>query len=697
MDKNFLHSLIYIGSIILCIVYANYCQGKTEDGFSPAGGLLVKYKQEKDPRSVNPESVAGGIAALQNDPLVEFIEPDFKYKIAIIKYDFYYRNQWYLQKIKAPESWEIISESPSVTIAVIDTGVDISHPDLKENIWTNEDEIAGNGIDDDDNGYIDDVNGWDFVYNQPDPGPKFEGNYTEDGITHGTIVAGIAAARGGNGEGIFGVTWRAKIMALKALDGSGEGSTGNVVRAINYAVKNGANIINLSFVGSGNSINLENAIRDAHNAGLILVAAAGNEQSNDEGYDLRNNPMYPVCYDGPGDENWVIGVAATDAIDQKAVFSSYGFSCVDITAPGISIFSTVPYRPKEMIGNKIFNIYYDGYWSGTSVAVPMVSAAMALAWQAAPFMAGQDIGELVLTAADNIYRVNPNYLGQLGRGRLNLLNSAKLASAKTKSYENYFAYVPYAGFPAEIKLGGATDNSLATSSFYAYNPNFRGGASLTAAHIGSAEELLITGAGPGGGPHVRIFTREGKLGGQFFAYGKDFKGGVSVAAGDINGDGIDEIITGAGPGGGPQVRIFDGQGINKGQFSAFGNNFRGGVKVAAGDVAILQDGLHDEIICAPWKNGAPHIRIFSHSLQAISQFYAYSLKFKGGVNLAVGDSDNDGRAEIITGAGDGGSPHVKVFDSQGILKQSFYAFDSSQPSGVEVALLRSNISQQPFE
>ena len=135
--------------------------------------------------------------------------------------DPYFSRQWYLPRIEADLAWTKIKESPDITVAVIDSGVDINNPDLKNNIWVNPKEILGNGIDDDHNGFIDDVNGWDFVNNVPDPSPKFEEGWTEAGVSHGTMVAGIIGAEGNNGIGVAGVTWKTKIMPLRVLNDKG--------------------------------------------------------------------------------------------------------------------------------------------------------------------------------------------------------------------------------------------------------------------------------------------------------------------------------------------------------------------------------------------------------------------------------------------------------------------------------------------
>ena len=352
--------------------------------------------------------------------------------------DQYYGNQWYLAKIKADSAWEKITDSPDVVIAVIDSGIQVSHPDLADNIWRNKQEIPNNNIDDDHNGFIDDYNGWDFVNNVPDPSPKFSSGWTEAGVSHGTMMAGIIAARGNNQLGVAGVTWQAQIMPLKVLNDKGEGRISDVVRAIDYAANNGADIINLSFVSFNYSDALQEAIRRAHKAGVIIVAAAGNEQSAGEGYDIDKTPIYPACYDGSFSENMVIGVAATDALDQKAKFSSYGSRCVDLAAPGISFFNAVSIGSNPEAPNKA----YDGYWSGTSMATPLVSATLALIAQANPELSQREIVNILFASTDNISRLNPDYPGELGNGRLNVNRAVELAKEQLYSRLGRLIIIP---------------------------------------------------------------------------------------------------------------------------------------------------------------------------------------------------------------------------------------------------------------
>ncbi|MBN2884967.1 S8 family serine peptidase [Patescibacteria group bacterium] len=650
--------------------------------------------------------------------------------------DTFYNYQWYLSRIKAPAAWEKVNSSPDITIAVIDAGIEINHPDLKDNIWKNIKEIPDNNIDDDANGFIDDVNGWDFVQNIPDPSPKFDEDWTESGISHGTMVAGIIAATGNNREGIAGISWKAKLMPLRALNDKGEGRISSVIRAIDYAVHNGADIINLSFVGFNYSQALQDAIQRAYDAGIIVVAAAGNEQSDGEGYNSDNNPIYPACYDGVNGENMVIGVAATDALDQKAGFSSYGFKCVDISAPGVSFFSTITPGGNPIDPNK----YYDGFWSGTSMAAPVISGSLALIAEANPQLRSSDIVNILFQSADNISRLNPEYLGQLGNGRVNLDRAVNIAKERLYSKLGRLMIMPDDNISniatssnleirdkngvilKNIELtelaggqnmasgdvdGNSEDEIIIGSApgsepyiniygpkgdlrgrFLVYDRNFKGGFSLAVADInddGKAE--IIVGAGTGGGPHVRIFDHKGILKGQFFAFEESFHGGVNVASGNIDGRGAAEIIVARGPGSTPEVKIFDRHGNLEGQFFAYERSFKGGVQVAIANIDGRNDNSEDEIIVAPGPGREPLIKIFSNKAVLKKEFLAYGRNWQGGINIAAADLDNDGRADIVTGAKPGATPHVRVFSGQGELVESFYAYASDFNGGVKVEII----------
>src|SRR3989339_801667 len=653
--------------------------------------ILIKYKEKENIEVIkikDKENYQDLLDYYNSKECVEYAEPNFIYRAAIIPSDSYFNNQWYLKKIKAPEAWNTVRESSGVVIAIIDTGVQIDHPDLRDNIWKNKKEIPDNGIDDDRNGFIDDVFGWDFVNNLADPRPKFKEGYTQDGIIHGTVVAGIAAASGNNASGITGVSWNTKIIPLKALNDKGEGDTIDIIKAIDYAILNGADIINFSFVGFGFSKSLETAIRRAYKAGVVMVAAAGNEENEEkQGYFLDEVPMYPVCHDGNYRENMVIGVAATDALDQKAKFSGYGFQCIDISAPGVSIFSTSVYSPNQYFKEMPFDKYHDGYWSGTSMAVPMVSATISLVEALNPSLSIKEVVDIVINNSDNINRLNPDFLGRLGKGRLNVFNSALEAEKRLKKYSVDILFAPYSKKESNIFIADKKGNIK--SSFFAYDENFTGGVNMVSGDVdGDSINEIITGAGVGSVSYVKIFDVNGVFKKQFLAYRPEFRGGVKVAIGDMDGDGINEIITGPGEGGGAHVRIFRKNGHLDGEFFAYDKNFRGGVNVAVGSINGKTRNHKSEIITAPGKGGGPHVKIFDNHAKVLIQFFAFKEKFKGGVNISAVDMDYDGIDEIIAGAGPGGAPHVRVFNKNGKIISSFYAWSEDFDGGVNVSSIK---------
>ena len=262
---------------------------------------------------------AAAAEALESEPGVVYAEPNYVRKLAAqIPNDARWSELWGVRKIAAPDAWDQTTGSDAVTVAVVDTGIADTHPDLTQNIWLNPAEDV-DGVDDDGNGYIDDVGGWDFVAEDRNP---------TDESGHGTHVAGTIGARGNNGTGITGVNWRVKLMALRA--GSDVGlADSDIIAAFRYACRKGAKVINGSFGGPGAS----NALRDAITAcpTSLFVFAAGNE-----GLDNDQDPSYPCAYPAAN----ILCVAATGEDDALPSWSSYGGTSVDLAAPGVSILST---------------------------------------------------------------------------------------------------------------------------------------------------------------------------------------------------------------------------------------------------------------------------------------------------------------------------------------------------------------------
>jgi subtilisin family serine protease len=382
-----------------------------------SGFKVVKHNKEGNFYVVTPAEPgiqAKAVAGLAAVPSVRFVEPDYQVRIppqpadkppaqngagqgalqaapaGTIPNDTQFNKLWGMRNIQAPIAWDKVHDS-KVIVAVIDTGVDYKHPDLAGNMWRNTAETPGDGIDNDNNGVVDDVHGADFVNGDGDP---------MDDNRHGTHCAGTIGAVGNNAQGVAGVCWKVQIMALKFLDAGGSGSTSDAVDCIDYARKHGAKIMSNSWGGGGPSQALADAITRAEQAGILFMAAAGNTPDNDN----DANPHYPSSYDNKN----VIAVLSIDSDHRKSSFSCFGATSVDIGAPGgrettsgIRILSTVP---------------NNGYaeLSGTSMATPHVSGAAALVWAHPKYQnaAWQDVREALLKNA----RASQNLAGKCVTG-----------------------------------------------------------------------------------------------------------------------------------------------------------------------------------------------------------------------------------------------------------------------------------------
>jgi subtilisin family serine protease len=315
--------------------------------------------------------------------------------------------------IGASNTWKIARGKP-IVVAVIDTGVDYTHQDLIDNLWRNAGEMgrdaqgrdkSTNGIDDDGNGYIDDVMGWDFVSNDNKPydlsGSPIEIITKGANPGHGTHCAGNVAARGDNGRGISGVAPEAIIMPLRFLSEKGEGDTAGAVKAIQYAVKNGAKVLSNSWGSEGEDPSegaanqaLKDVITEAMNSGVLFIAAAGNGHQG-VGYDNDTDakPGVPASYSIDN----IISVAAIDAKDQLGSFSNWGRRTVHIGAPGVAVFSTT-------VGSKYSDTVVDmlgikATWDGTSMATPHVAGAAALYWSKHPNATWREVKNAILDSA----------------------------------------------------------------------------------------------------------------------------------------------------------------------------------------------------------------------------------------------------------------------------------------------------------
>lgn len=331
--------------------------------------------------------------------------------------DPFFERQWYLRQVQAPDAWQVSTGSRDIIVAVVDTGIDIDHPDLKDNIWTNEKEISGDGKDNDDDGFVDDVHGWNFVTHTSDTRPVYKQFQNEDSWSHGTMVASLIAAKGGNGIGMAGMSWNARILPLVALNADGDGQTEDVVRAIRFAETHGADIINLSLVGYEYDAELEREIKHATDIGILVVAANGNNGER-EGINIDEVPAYPVCLDSG--INAVVGVGGTDTLDQKAPFSNYGHICTDLSAPAQQLFVARPNFAHTPGATSTVSGYREDV-TGTSLAAPLVSGAAALIKSVRPEWRGAQIRDRLLDTLDLIDRdATGTERGRYGAGRLNV-------------------------------------------------------------------------------------------------------------------------------------------------------------------------------------------------------------------------------------------------------------------------------------
>jgi len=292
---------------------------------------------------------------------VKYAEPNYIVKVQKRPDDPDYGFLWGMNAIMAPSAWEFTTGSKEVIVAVVDSGVDYTHKDLKENMWTNPGEIPNNGIDDDENGFIDDYYGWNFADNNADP---------MDRNDHGTHVAGTIGAVGNNGVGVAGVNWDVSIMAVKGLGEDGSGYTFDLIASVIYASNMGADIINNSWGGGSPSRALTEAVRMSP---ALIVFAAGNDGTN-----LDIEPKNTTI-NAPN----VLIVAASNAIGNPAPFTNYGKSTVHVAAPGVSIYSTTP------------NNNY-AFYQGTSMAAPMVAGLAALMKAANPELTASEIKNIIM-------------------------------------------------------------------------------------------------------------------------------------------------------------------------------------------------------------------------------------------------------------------------------------------------------------
>lgn len=340
---------------------------------------------------------------------VEFVEPDHEvFAVGApetpLAADPLAGKQWAHGIVRSAGAWAVSRGSSSVIVAVVDSGIDPSHPDLVPNLWVNPGEVAGNGIDDDDNGLVDDIHGWNFAANSAaitaDDSPSW----------HGTHVAGTIGAAGGNGIGISGHAQEVRLLTVKFLKSTGSGNSSDAIRGIDYAIRKGAKIISNSWGSRNYSQALAQLVRRAEQAGVLFVAAAGNNgTSNDK------TAFYPANYPGSN----VISVAASTSTDAMASFSNYGQQMVHVAAPGHKIYSAKNGGTYQTM-------------SGTSMATPLVSGVLATMLAARPDLSFAQIRGALLSTVDQ----KPAYVGKvMWQGRVNAEAALSLVASLPAGWE----------------------------------------------------------------------------------------------------------------------------------------------------------------------------------------------------------------------------------------------------------------------
>jgi gliding motility-associated-like protein len=317
-------------------------------------------------------------------------------------------NQWSISKISGTQAWNLEKGDTNISIAIIDDAFLMTHQDLASQFWKNENEIAGNGMDDDGNGYIDDITGWDGASGDNDPSAVSSAmSGSPKRHTHGSHVAGIASGATHNNSGMASIGFNTRIMAIKTANDNypyGLNFIG-ILTGMDYAIQNNANIISMSLGGGGYSSTFQSVINEAHDSGIVVIAAAGNNNNT--------SLMYPASYKN------VISVASSDVNDSRSSFSTYNDS-VDITSPGSSIYSC-------LVDNGNTTGY--GTKSGTSMACPMTAGVAALMLSKNPYLSPDDIESCLKSSADNISTLNPSTAWGLGAGRLNAFDALKCVKA----------------------------------------------------------------------------------------------------------------------------------------------------------------------------------------------------------------------------------------------------------------------------
>jgi len=585
--------------------------------------------------------------------------------------------QWSYKDLGVYNAWANATGSKDVIVAIIDNGFDTFHPDLFENVWKNEDEIADNWIDDDNNGYIDDVWGWNFSYKDldnsggispaeaignNDPRPSaFDIPAVPDVMHHGTLVAGIIGAVGDNLMNGAGVNWHVRLMNIKVVENNGDGSSASLVEAIRYAVDNGANVMNISMVTGVYDQKINDAIKYAYDHNVAMVAAAGNNARF-----LEDAPLYPVCSDENSGKQMILGVSAMNEEHKRAFFSNFGSGCIDITAPGTNVSSTMRYAPRYGLTEK-----YGGGWNGTSFATPFVSGALALVKSIQPTWGVDKLFEAVLST---VHRTPPEdpvvYAHLFGAGLLQIDKAVQFAIDSLQE-------VPVKGetvIAIDLKEGWVEYNDLQNEKTSLIAEKNLIGVSSVTTFDDNGETKFVTIKRENGKTKVSILKNDFTEESSFIV--PLFSSNFGIEIGDVLGDDEQEIILY------PKYNT-------KTTFIIYSKSgeyldSREIIKEHNGvSLTLVNNGSKSEIL-AVYKNfdGIFSLKHFDNTLVEKSEIRLSF--FKVLPSITIGDIDGDKTAEIVVVAGAGQESFVSTYEQDGTWKRMFYADSPSYTGGFSV-------------
>lgn len=549
--------------------------------------------------------------------------------------------QWAFKDIGVYQTWDYFIGSTDVVVAIIDNGFDTFHPDLRDNLWQNKKEIRNNQIDDDENGYVDDIYGWNFLDNNNDPRPSVFGlsSYEEREaiFNHGTLVAGIIGAVGNNELGISGINWRVKLMNLKVVGNEGTGSMSALAGAIYYAVDNGADIINISMVGPDEGDIVVKAVKYAYDHGVVIIAAGGNNY-----FSLNDEPLYPVCADKDEKENWVLGVSAISESHRLAMFSNTGNNCIDITAPGVNITSTIRFSPTNGLTEM-----YSGGWSGTSFATPMVSGAAALIKSIHPEWGPKEIYDILLQTVHH----TPNqdeitYANLFGSGLLQIDKAVDKARAIKKTIFSVPALIDSSTGYVKKLIDGRLDEKI--------DKMFLKNIDQVATCLVGNKKYFVTNKN-------KIFNFYDQDTALIGSWSVDINFIPDFVCGDVDGDDQLDIILTSKEKNKIIFAIYNSNG--KKIKEEFFNSFHDGARLD------LEDG---EIRVVYKKDNSLVLTKVDKKLSIKEQFNIGSMVSLG--DFIVADLDNDGVSEYIIGAGKGDQGYLEYLRNNGKLMRKFWAY-----------------------